>query len=195
MEEKKIWYFPQSGPDNTLATLDIALQRAKELGVKHIVVASRSGDTVLSLESKAREVNYSGNLVMVTYHAGFCGGDSASFTPSRREELEKKGVKIVMSSHALSGVSRSFRQKFGGVSIPEIVAESYRRISQGFKVAVEVAIMAADSGAIPTTEDVISMGGNSKGVDTAILLRAAHQNSFFDLKIREILCLPREEKS
>ncbi len=195
MEEKKIWYFPQSGPDNTLATLDIALERAKELGIKHMVVASRSGDTALSLEKKAREVDYSGNLVMVTYHAGFCGEDSISFTPSRREELEKKGVKIVMSSHALSGVGRSFRQKFGGVSIPEIIAESYRRISQGFKVAVEVAIMAADGGAIPTTDDVISMGGRGKGVDTAILLRAAHQNSFFDLKIKEILCLPREEKT
>jgi len=195
MEEKKIWYFPQSGPDNTLATLDIALRRAKELGIRYVVVASRSGDTVLSLERKSREIGYSGNLIMVTYHAGFSGGDSISFPPSRREELEKKGVKIVMSSHAFSGVSRSFRQKFGGVSIPEVIAESYRRISQGFKVAVEVAIMAADSGAIPTTEDVISMGGNSKGVDTAILLRAAHQNSFFDLKIKEIFCLPREEET
>ena len=194
MEEKKIWYFPYPGPDNTSVTLDITLERAKELGIKYIVVASRSGDTALSLESKAREVTYSGNLIMVTYHAGFYGGDSISFTPSRKEELEEKGVKIVMGSHALSGVSRSFRQKFGGVSIPEIIAESYRRISQGFKVAVEVAIMAADSGAIPTTEDVVSMGGNSKGVDTAIILRAAHQNSFFDLKIKEILCLPREEK-
>ncbi len=46
-----------------------------------------------------------------------------------------------------------------------------------------------------TTDDVISMGGRGKGVDTAILLRAAHQNSFFDLKIKEILCLPREEKT
>ena len=195
MEEKKIWYFPQSGPDNTLATLDITLQRAKELGIKYIVIASRSGNTALSLESKAREMSYSGSLIMVTYHAGFSGGDNISFPPSRREELEKKGVKIVMSSHALSGVSRSFRQKFGGLSVPEIIAESYRRISQGFKVAVEVAIMAADSGAIPTTEDVISMGGNTQGVDTAILLRAAHQNSFFDLKVKEILCLPREEKT
>lgn len=193
MEEKKIWYFSYSGPDNTLATLDIALKRAKELGIKYIVVASRSGDTVLSLESKAREMNYSGNLVMVTYHAGFSGGDSISFTPSRKEELEKKGVKIVMSSHALSGVGRSFRQEFGGVTIPEVIAESYRRISQGFKVAVEIAIMAADGGAIPTTEDVISIGGRGKGADTAILLRAAHQNSFFDLKIKEILCLPKEE--
>ena len=194
MEEKKIWYFPYPGPDNTSVTLDITLERAKELGIKYIVVASRSGDTALSLECKAREVTYSGNLIMVTYHAGFYGGDSISFTPSRKEELEEKGVKIVMGSHALSGVSRSFRQKFGGMSIPETIAESYRRISQGFKVAVEVAIMAADSGAIPTTEDVVSMGGNSKGVDTAIILRAAHQNSFFDLKIKEILCLPREEK-
>ena len=99
-----------------------------------------------------------------------------------------------MSSHA----KRSwplFPTEIWRVSIPEIIAESYRRISQGFKVAVEIAIMAADGGVIPTTDDVISMGGRGKGVDTAILLRAAHQNSFFDLKIKEILCLPREEKT
>ena len=53
-----------------------------------MVVASRSGDTAIS-GKKAREVDYSGNLVMVTYHAGFCGEDSISFTPSRREELKK----------------------------------------------------------------------------------------------------------
>ena len=34
----------------------------------------------------------------------------------------------------LCGVGRSFRQKFEG-EYPEIIAESYRRISQGFKVA------------------------------------------------------------
>lgn len=36
------------------------------------------------------------------------------------------------------------------------------------------------------------MGGTGGGWDTAIVLRAAHQNSFFDLEIREVLAKPRQ---
>jgi hypothetical protein len=51
--------------------------------------------------------------------------------------------------------------------------------------------MAADAGAVPTTGDVVSLGGKGRGVDTALVLRPAHQNSFFQLKVKEILCFPK----
>jgi len=51
--------------------------------------------------------------------------------------------------------------------------------------------MAADSGAIPI-EDVIAVGGTGNGADTAILIRPAHMNNFFDAKIREFIIIPRE---
>ncbi|MEN3186092.1 MAG: hypothetical protein ABDK94_01745 [Atribacterota bacterium] len=191
MENGTILYFSRSGPENTLPALERALERAKELELEYVVVASSSGETGLLLLEKAQEVRYEGKVVVVTYHAGFSGGDEWSLSPSKEEELRKQGVVVVRSSHALSGVNRSFRERFGGLSVPEIVAESFRRISEGFKVAVEVSIMAADSGAIPTTVDVVALGGKGRGVDTALVLRPAHQNSFFQLKVREILCLPK----
>lgn len=191
MEKATILYFSRSGPENTLPTVERAVERARELEIEHLVVASSSGETGLLLLEKAREKRYSGNIVVVTYHAGFGGGDEWSLSPSKEEELRKHGAVVVRSLHALSGVSRSFRERFGGLSIPEVIAESFRRISEGFKVAVEVTLMAADAGAIPTTSDVIALGGKGRGVDTAILLRPAHQNSFFQLKVKEILCLPK----
>lgn len=189
--ERAIWYFDAPGKQNTARTLEAALERAKVGDVPFIVVASSSGETGLCLVERAKETGYAGQVVVCTYHAGFSGGDAVSLPPERRARLESMGARVVMGSHALSGVSRSFRQRFGGLSLPEIIAESYRRISEGFKVAVEVAIMAADAGAVPAAEDVISIGGEGKGADTALLLRPCHQNSFFDLKVREILCMPR----
>ncbi|MEN3202922.1 MAG: pyruvate kinase alpha/beta domain-containing protein [Atribacterota bacterium] len=191
MEERTIVYFDAPGPQNTGVVLACALRRAKEKDIRYIVVASSSGETALRLGEEAKREGYQGKIVVCTYHAGFSGGDAISLPLERRALLEAMGMVVVQGVHALSGISRSFRQRFGGLSIPEIVAESFRRISEGFKVAIEVAIMAADFGAIPTTEDVIALGGKEKGVDTAIVLRPCHQNSFFDLKVREILCMPR----
>lgn len=190
MREGVILYFDAPGPQNTEKTIECALKRASSGDIAHIVVASSSGETALLLGKMAQESGYRGKIVVCTYHAGFSGGDEVSLSPERRAQIEALGMKVVMGSHAFSGVSRSFRQRFGGLSIPEVIAESFRRISEGFKVAVEVAIMAADAGAISTTSDVLSLGGEGKGVDTALVLRPCHQNSFFDLKIREILCMP-----
>jgi hypothetical protein len=59
------------------------------------------------------------------------------------------------------------------------------------KVAVEIAVMAADAGLVSTRESCISIGGTACGADTAVLLRPAHAQNFFDLKIQEILSKPR----
>jgi len=54
--------------------------------------------------------------------------------------------------------------------------------------------MAADAGFIPTSEPCISVGGAGRGADTAILLKPAHAQNFFDLRIIEILAKPRLEE-
>ena len=74
----------------------------------------------------------------------------------------------------------------------EIVAHTLRRMGQGVKVAVEVSVMAADAGLIPTGGEVIAIGGSGKGADAAIVLKPAHMNNFFDLEILEIIAMPRK---
>jgi len=51
--------------------------------------------------------------------------------------------------------------------------------------------MAADAGTL-TGNDIISVGGSGGGADAALVLKPAHQNNFFDLRIREIICKPRK---
>ncbi len=191
IQRKETIYFESGGPDCTDATLDASIKRAGELGITHIVVASSSGSTALKLASKVQGLNPKVKVVAVTYHAGYKKPDQASIPEKTRSQLESLGVDVVVATHALSGLSRSFSNKFGGTSIPEIIAEAYRRISQGFKVAIECSVMAADAGKISTLEDVIAIGGSGSGCDTALVLRPANMNRFFELKVREIIAMPR----
>ncbi|UCC40061.1 MAG: hypothetical protein JSV96_00960 [Candidatus Aminicenantes bacterium] len=50
--------------------------------------------------------------------------------------------------------------------------------------------MAADAGLIPTSEPCIAVGGTGRGADTAILLRPANAQTFFNAKVMEILAKP-----
>ena len=44
---KKITYFEKPGPQNTDAVASAVKERCQELGIKHIVVASNTGETGL----------------------------------------------------------------------------------------------------------------------------------------------------
>jgi len=191
---KTIYYFEKPGRINTEETLKLAIARAKELGIKYMVVASSSGKTALKAIEIAKNQLKELNIVCVTYHTGFYKEGENSMSNDVEEFLRNEGVKIVRQSHALSGVERSISRKLGGVSRVEVIAEALRSLfGHGLKVCVEITIMAADSGAIPI-EEVIAVGGTGKGADTAVVIRPAHMNNFFDMEIREIICMPRVKK-
>lgn len=46
------------------------------------------------------------------------------------------------------------------------------------KVGVEISIMTADAGLIPTDTEIIAVGGTGKGLDSAIVLKPAHMGNF-----------------
>jgi hypothetical protein len=183
---KETVYFDQPGPANTAETIAAAVQRAEELGVRTLVVASTTGDTAEKLRAAVGEREL--RVVCVTYHAGFKEGDD-TMPFERREQLRAQGIEVVIASHALSGVERSINNKFGTIGPVEIIAHAYRCFGQGIKVAVEIAVMAADAACAPTGEDIITLGGSGKGCDAALVLKAAHQNNFFDLRVREIIAM------
>jgi len=190
MTIKEITYFDRAGSRNTPAVIDAVKRRAEELGIQYIVVASNRGKTGLMFSEAMEGMNVT--IVSVTEHAGFTGGDEIQLTDEMKEKLEKRGVKTLVCSHALSGVGRSISKKFGGVSHVEMIAYTLRQFGgEGIKVAVEVTIMAADAGLIPTDREVIAVGGTKSGADAAIVVKPAHMNNFFDLEIREIICKPR----
>ena len=166
--------------------LDAAKKRAEELGIRSVVVASTGGETGV----KVAEMFRGYNVVVVTHSTGFSGLDAQELTLENRERILKAGGKILTTTHAFGGLGRAIRRKFGTYQSDEIVANTLRVFGQGTKVAVEIALMAADSGLVSVKEDVISIGGSGSGADTALVLRPANVQDFFDAKVREIICKP-----
>lgn len=187
--EKTIHYFKNPGEENTNKVVELVKNRRRELGIKHIVVASASGRSGVKLAKCINNPDI--NLVNVTHHAGFKGGDLIEIESEYKTELNEMGVKTYAGTHSLSGVGRGITNKFGGITPVEIIAATLRLFSQGVKVGVEISIMAADAGLIPTDLEVIAVGGTGKGLDAAIVLKPAHMGNFFDLKINEIIAMPR----
>jgi hypothetical protein len=184
-------YFEKTGRDNTAKTLEVAAMRTEELGIQNVVVATTSGQTGLT----AANIFTSRNLVIVTHSTGFVKPDYQELLPEFRKKIEKAGAKILTCQHAFGGVGRAVRKKLETYELEEIIAYTLRIFGEGTKVAIEIALMAADAGLIPTGEPCISVGGTGQGADTAILLKPAHAQNFFDLRIMEILAKPRLDLS
>lgn len=179
-------HFEEPGKVNTQETLEFAHDRAKELGITEIVLASSTGSTAY----KALEVFKGFKIIAVTYHCGFKEPFQKTMKEDVRKDLEEEGVRVIEATHALSGVERSIAKKYTGSYPVLLIADTLRLLGHGTKVAVEVAIMAADGGAL-TGNDIIAIGGTGRGADAAVVIKPAHQSNFFDLKIREIICKPR----
>ncbi len=180
-------YFDEAGKVNTRQTLTAAFERARALGLNEAVIASTTGETALA----AVEIFDKFVITAVTYHCGWREPFQPAMPETARKTLEKAGVRVISASHALSGIERSVAAKQGGGGNPVLlIADTLRLFGQGTKVAVEVTVMAADGGAL-SGADMVAVGGSSRGADTALILKPAHQNNFFDLRIREIVCKPR----
>lgn len=177
-------YWKSVGPDHTEKTVVLALSKAKEYGISSIVVASCSGKTAEMVAGKV------GNAVCVTHVNGFEKAGTNEMSAEMRTQLTEKGVKLVTTTHVLSGAERGISRKFGGVYPVEIIAHTLRMFGQGVKVCVEVAVMALDAGTIPYGEDIIAIAGTAEGADTAVVLRPAHASNIFDTYIAEIICKP-----
>ncbi|MDD1645842.1 MAG: hypothetical protein LUP93_05985 [Methanomicrobiales archaeon] len=189
---KDIFYFQRPGEENTADAARMAVGRARELGLRRIVVASTSGTTALrfldAMEGTGLE------LVVVTHVVGFSSPGVWEFAPDAEKRLREKGARIVTGTHALSGLERALSrsQKVSGGSRTEAIAEALRRVvAMGLKVAVECVLIAADQGAVSVTEEVVACGGTISGADTVCVIRPAHTASFFDLQVREIVAMPR----
>jgi len=176
-----------SGSENTDEVLRIVKQRAEELGIKTILVASTSGDTAL----KAMEAFKGLRVIAVSHATGYDKPNTQQFTEENRKMVESKGGTVLTTTHAFAGLSRAMRNKYNMYVWGEVMADTLRVFGHGMKVACEIAMMAADSGLVRTDEDVISIAGSDHGADTAILLKPVNTHNFFDLKVREILCKPR----
>jgi len=195
-------YFEKPGKEHTEETLKIALKAAKERKIETIVISSTTGWTAL----KALEV-FDGSglqLVFVTHQTGYRAPGVQLMPDETRRKLEDAGAIVITSTDVLTGgvdvgISRQRPPKEAPLEarlpsivppISTVIAHVLRLFSQGVKVCVEIAMMAADAGTIPIDKPIVAVAGSHAGSDTAMVITPATSNSIRDLKIHEILAKP-----
>lgn len=190
--KKCIYYFDAPGEQNTEECLRYSIERAKELGISKIVVASTSGTTAATFFNALKSTNIT--LIVVSHVVGFSQPGVWEFDRTIEQRLREGGAVIVTGTHVLSGLERALSRspRVGGGSRAEAIAEALRRVlAVGLKVAVECVLIATDQGVLLPSEEVIAVGGTMSGADTVCVIRPSHTSSFFDLQVREIVAMPR----
>jgi hypothetical protein len=185
-----VHYWDKPGRVNTIKTIEAAIKRARQLRIRHFVVASCSGNTVKELLRRIKNMK----IIMVSHQTGFHAPGKNELNRKTAEVLKKKGVQIYTGTHFFGGVGRAVRMEFGGCEADELVANTLRLFGQGMKVCVEIAIMALDAGLIPYNKEIIAIGGSDQGADTACVCLPRHGKDLFSFEVREIICKPRHRK-
>lgn len=182
--ELRTLLFEQPGKANTEATLQIAAQRAKELGITQVVLATSHGYTA---ETAVKFFDKGVKIIAVTISAAF-EPEGWTMTRQEREALEAKGITVLTCGNGLTG---GVNDALSDSAPAKIVCKTLYTFGQGMKVAVEVALMAADAGLLVMSKEVIAIAGSNEGADTAIIISPVYARHFPTLQIHEILAKPR----
>jgi len=188
----EITYFNSGGKHNTTTTLLLAKKAAQKSGIKNIVIASMRGQTA----EKALEV-FDGSNIELTFVGCDYGCDGCpTFSKKIKKKVESVGYNVLFIPE-------------GSIPYPEAAQLAYRRICEGLKVCVHLAMGMAELGLVPLGEEIIAVAGTGwkgypkgGGVDTAVIIQALNSKEFFTYdslpkhklhgrKIKEILCKPR----
>lgn len=195
-------YFEKPGKENTEETLKLALEAAKERGIDTVLISSTTGWTALEALKVFEESGL--NLIIVTHQTGYRQPGVQLMPMETREKLERAGAVVHTGTDVLTGgvevgMSRQRpprtepqegRLPYIVPPVSTIVAHTLRLFSQGVKVCVEIAMMAADAGIIPLDMQVVSVAGSHAGADTAMVITPASSNRMRDMKLHEIIAKP-----
>lgn len=170
-------YFAEPGPENTDEVIDAVVKRVEMGGISKVVVASTSGRTGVKF---AKALRNKAQVIAVSHE---------KMDPELKEEIGKLGGIADDGTHLpLHGRGM------------DKVRDAFYTLGQGFKVALEVILIATDRKLVKPYEDVIGVGGSDVGADTAVVARATPTDEIFSsdksrrLEVREIICMPLKKK-
>lgn len=192
--EKSIYYFDFCGESNTEKVLELTKERAEELRIKKVVIASETGLSAM----KAVKILDNLDIIVVTSAMGTVventGMGNLHIGITEKEIFnELKGqCTIVRGTDPFHNINAPF-----GMSIGEIVRAVLYCISAGIEVCMLSVLMATDHGVLKKGEDIVACAGSFVGLDTACVIRACNSVDFFKrngMVVEEIICKPRDPK-
>ena len=178
--EARITYFEKPGEDNTAAVFDLVDQVLEEEGIKKVVLASTRGGT-----ARFAMDHYAGKgtrLVILPHQYGTA--PEQRFPDELLERAKAEGHAVHFGTMPFA-MARLF-----GFSVGSAVADFLRVFSQGFKVGVEILLIATDAGLVQTGEKVVVVAGTGRGADTALVATGATTWNLKEMHVSRILCKP-----
>ncbi|MBU7023003.1 MAG: hypothetical protein HXS40_02460, partial [Theionarchaea archaeon] len=157
-EKKSIYYFDYCGESNTEKVLELVKERAEEMGIKKIVIASETGVSAL----KAVNLLDGLHIVVVTSALGSkventgLGDLLIGISDTTMYENLHKTCTVVRGTDPFHNINAPFRE----MTNEKIIRAILHCISSGVGVCMLSVMMATDQGVLTTGERVISCGGS-----------------------------------
>jgi len=188
------YYFDVHGEVNTDKTVELARERAEELHVRKIVVASETGLSAL----KVLDALPGHDVIVVSSAAGTTVegsviGDLKIGIPDEEmvRELAVRGAVVVRGTDPFWNLSAHTEIR----DTPKLGMMYYDALCGGLHVCMTGVLEATDAGHLVEGEEVIALAGSFVGLDTAIVAAAANSVNFFKaFEVREIICKPRNPR-
>jgi hypothetical protein len=177
MNTKPTLYFDHGGPQSTQAALEAAKTRALDIKPEAVIVTSSSGETALQA---ARIFEGTGIRIIGVPFQKHLWGRYRPLEPQYADPCRQLGVTFLPDEPALQLID----------DLQPDIVNAWRIVSQGFKVALQVASMCVELGMLEPGAHVISLGGSSRGADTAVALHAYGHANLFDCKVTDVICMP-----
>jgi len=192
---KPTLYFYHRGEINTGKALELARDRALELGIKKMVVASETGRSGLKALRVLEGTGVA--LIVVTHYPANTRGPKGDIPIGLgqseyahvKQFLEKQGAVIVQGTRPFGGVGRALGWES---PVPAtFIDKTLELFGAGVKIAIEAALMATDAGVLEEGEQVITLVGTYKGLDTALVVQTAYSgNIFTNFEVLEVVAKP-----
>jgi hypothetical protein len=202
-EIKEIMYFETPRRSNTDRLIEFVMERIKDLGVTHVMIAWSSGYTLYKFLKAAKDLKLKLDITTVTNpKGGTIGGRKVHIDDKTREELEKKGIKVCYLNDDLKlGEPFSpspWQKQMRDMLLPWIPAHidplsmdvgvdlsMLLMFSQGFRVCVGCLALAVKRGLIPEHARTLCFSGQATA---AVFEASAKPRTCY---VREILGFER----
>ena len=188
------FYFDVHGEVNTDKAIELSRERADELGIEKVVVASETGLSALKvLDAFPRHEGIGVNSAVGTTVEGSVIGDlKIGITdPEMMGELLERGVKVVRGTDPFWNLSANTDL----IDTSKLGMMFLKCLCGGIQVCLTGVLEATDAGLLVEGEEVIAIAGSFVGLDTAIVAAAANSVNFFKaFEVRETICKPRSPR-
>ncbi len=193
--KKSIYYFDSCGEVNTEKVLELAKERAEELQIRRIVIASETGTSAL----KAVRILDKFDLIVVTSALGIrventgMGDLLIGITDEKILGELKEKCTIVRGTDPFHNINAPLRD----FTNERIIRAILHCIASGVGVCMLSVLMATDNGVLKKGDKVVACAGSFLGLDTACVVRASNSVDLFNddgLEVEEIICKPRNPK-